>query len=150
MNPGSRAVVLCLLPCRQHLASELAYSICSITYLMGMNEFPSYFVTLHWAVSSYFSQISFSDLYFFLCPFCTTLHRVLPSFSYFSVIKTCGFDAFYLGADGLLVCNSGPIPFHITSWTFVSALLVRPINKFTNTFKSVCQKRHVLSSENHL
>ena len=63
----------------------------SIQYLLNniywMNEFPLYFVTLHYSVSSYFSQISFSDLYFFLCPFCTTLHRVLSSFSYFSLIK---------------------------------------------------------------
>lgn len=102
-----------------------------------MNEFPSYFVTLHNSVSSYFSQISVSDLYFFLCPFCTTLHRVLSSFSYFSIIKNCGFDRFYLDADDLLVCNSGPIPFHITRWTFAcpvgqthQQVLPAPLNQY--------------------
>lgn len=80
---------------------------------------PWYSVTLDYSISSYSSQISFSDPYFFLGPFCATFHKTLSYFCSLSVLSpasSCGFDACYLGAEVSLVYRFGPVLSQNTRW----------------------------------
>ena len=112
VNPGSRDVVLCLLPYWQHLASSLAYSICSITYLL--NEWiPLVFCDI--ALFCLFLLLSGLIFWSLFLPL-----PILYNFAQSSV-----FILLFLSNQTVALTSLSTLPDG-----HLRALLVRPINKF--------------------